>query len=182
MELLDIVDAHDEIIGQKERNVVHKNKLLHRGITILIFNPQGKLYIQQRSADKDTFPLHFEGSISGHVQSGETYHQAAVRELREELSIIITPGHVHEVEHFGYHEDDERMLVTLYVVKDYHGPITVDHDEVTSGEFWTLEQVKKEITLGKKLFHPSFLKALEIFEKTDGKAQDYVTVKKTKRK
>lgn len=46
-----------------------------------------ELYIHQRKADKKVFPLLFGMGAGGKVDEGETFTQAAQRELNEELGI-----------------------------------------------------------------------------------------------
>src|SRR5476651_2121401 len=90
-EIFDVVDELDRVIGQAPRVEVHARKLRHRAVHILLFNPQGELYLQKRSATKDSFPLCYDSSASGHVDTGEDYAACAVRELREELGITGGP-------------------------------------------------------------------------------------------
>ena len=84
-ELFDIVDERNEVIGQRPRAEVHRLGLRHRAVHILVFNRRGEMFLQQRSLTKDTHPGVWDSSTSGHLLPGESYADAAVRELREEL-------------------------------------------------------------------------------------------------
>ena len=86
-EIFDVVDEEDRVVGQATRGEVHAQGLLHRAVHIFLFNSRGELLLQRRSALKDEFPLCWTSSVSGHLDAGESYEQAAVRELREELGI-----------------------------------------------------------------------------------------------
>lgn len=86
-EIFDVVNERDEVIGQKPRNEVHQRGLMHRAVHILVFNSKRQLFLQKRSMKKDRQPGLWDSSASGHVDSGETYDQTAVRELREELGL-----------------------------------------------------------------------------------------------
>lgn len=87
-ELFDIVNEKDEVIGHATRAEVHGNpNLIHRSISVAVFNSRGELFLQKRSATKDTDPLKWTISCSGHVNSGDDYKNSAVRELKEELGI-----------------------------------------------------------------------------------------------
>ena len=88
-ELLDVVDENDLIIGVKTRAEIHARRLMHRATHILVFNRQGKLFIQKRSMSKDNDPGLWDTSAAGHVDSGEDYYSCAVRELHEELGIVV---------------------------------------------------------------------------------------------
>jgi len=51
-ELLDIVDAADQVIGQDLRAAVHLRGLQHRGVHIFLVTPDGKLLVQQRGRQR----------------------------------------------------------------------------------------------------------------------------------
>ena len=86
-ELFDVVDVEDRVIGQATRSEVHARGLLHRASHVFVFNSGGQLLLQQRSATKDAHPLCWTSSCSGHLDAGETYEIAAVRELKEEIGL-----------------------------------------------------------------------------------------------
>lgn len=86
-ELFDVVDEHDRVLRRETRAEVHRQRLLHRAVHILVFNARGEVYLQRRSAQKDTYPHRWTTSCSGHVDAGEDYDTAAVRELAEELGL-----------------------------------------------------------------------------------------------
>lgn len=89
-ELFDVVDVDDRVIGKERRGEVHRRGLPHRAVHILVKRANGDLFLQRRSADKDTHPLKWDSSASGHLDAGEDYATAAVRELEEELGIAGT--------------------------------------------------------------------------------------------
>ncbi|MBP6869802.1 NUDIX domain-containing protein [Candidatus Babeliales bacterium] len=91
-ELLDIVDEHDQVIGVLPRSVAYQqNKLAClRAVWLLIKNEEGKFWIPRRCAKKISSPSSLDGSTVGHVSSGETYEQAMLREVREELNLDIS--------------------------------------------------------------------------------------------
>jgi 16S rRNA (adenine1518-N6/adenine1519-N6)-dimethyltransferase len=86
-EIFDVVDENDQGIGQATRTEVHAGKLLHRAVHIFIYNKRGDLLLQKRSVLKDRCPGVWDSSVSGHLDAGENYLSAAVRELHEEMGI-----------------------------------------------------------------------------------------------
>ncbi len=86
-EILDVVDINNHEIGQATRGEIHEKGWFHRAVHILLFNSSGAVYIQRRSKWKDRYPMKLDSSAAGHVDSGETYLEAAKRELNEELGI-----------------------------------------------------------------------------------------------
>jgi isopentenyldiphosphate isomerase len=89
-EIFEIVNDRDEVIGRAPRSEVHRLKLNHRAVHVLVFNSRGMLFLQKRSMTKDCFPGTWDSSASGHLDCGEEYGTCALRELREELGVQVT--------------------------------------------------------------------------------------------
>jgi 16S rRNA (adenine1518-N6/adenine1519-N6)-dimethyltransferase len=87
-EIFDVVDEHDEVTGQATRGEVHAQGLLHRAVHVFVFNKRGDVLLQQRSMLKDAHPGVWDSSVSGHLDAGESYDSAAIRELEEEMGIV----------------------------------------------------------------------------------------------
>lgn len=88
VELLDIYNDMNEPLGfNKDKELVHRGGDYHRTVHVWLLNEKDELLLQLRSHDKSSFPGYWDISAAGHVQSGETELQAAVRELHEELGI-----------------------------------------------------------------------------------------------
>ena len=87
VECFDVVDSFDRVVGLASREYVHANKLFHRAVHVFVFNNQGDIFLQKRSFNKDSAPGKWVSSCSGHVDSGEYYFDAAVRELGEEIGL-----------------------------------------------------------------------------------------------
>ena len=86
-EIFDVVNERDEVIGQAPRAEVHRRKLFHRAVHMLVFNGRGELFLQKRSMKKDNHPGVWDSSASGHLDAGEEYDRAAVREAWEEIGL-----------------------------------------------------------------------------------------------
>ena len=86
-ELLDVVNDADAVTGQAMRSLVHQQGLWHRGVHVFLFNKRGDMLIQKRSADRTNSPSLSDCSVSEHVKAGESYLEAAVRGLKEEMGV-----------------------------------------------------------------------------------------------
>lgn len=91
-ECFDVVDAHDRVIGQRTRAEVHALGLFHRAVHVFVFREDGQLLLQQRSLLKDSSPGQWTSSCSGHLDTGEAYLDAALRELAEEIGLHNIPA------------------------------------------------------------------------------------------
>ena len=88
-EWLDVVDEHDHVTGRATREDIHRQGLKHRSTHVLLFNSSGELFVQLRSLAKDENPGLWDASAAGHVDSVESYLSCAVRELNEELGVLL---------------------------------------------------------------------------------------------
>jgi 16S rRNA (adenine1518-N6/adenine1519-N6)-dimethyltransferase len=86
-EVFDVVDENDMVNGTATRAEIHERGLIHRAVHVLVFNKRGDLLLQQRSMLKDVHPGLWGTSVSGHLDAGEDYVAAAVREMAEEMGI-----------------------------------------------------------------------------------------------
>ncbi len=87
-EPLILVDDADREIGHLDRDNCHAGSgVLHRAFSLLIFNGEGQLLLQQRAAGKRLWPLYWSNSCCSHPRRHETIEVAIHRRLREELGI-----------------------------------------------------------------------------------------------
>lgn len=89
-ELFYLINENDEVIGSVTRQEAHSDKSkLHRAVAIVIMNDQHQILLQKRSAKKDKYPGYWTVSASGHVEYGTSYEEAAARELKEEIGLVV---------------------------------------------------------------------------------------------
>ena len=70
------------------KHIAHKRGIPHSTIHIWIRTKEG-IILQQRSKNKDTYPLFWDVSVAGHIDYNEAPKIAAQREAKEELGIDI---------------------------------------------------------------------------------------------
>lgn len=91
LEVIDIVNKTNQVIGQATRDHVHQSGLWHRGVHIFLFTPDRQLLVQKRSDQQDKFPGAIDCSVSEHLKPGEDYRKGAIRGLSEELGVEQVP-------------------------------------------------------------------------------------------
>jgi len=83
-ELLNIYDASGAVVGSMERGAAKAQGFAAGAVQLLLVNPQGRVLLQRRREDKENGGL-WDKSVGGHVQAGEAFDDALVREANEEL-------------------------------------------------------------------------------------------------
>lgn len=130
-EVFDVVDEADRVIGALPRAEIHRRHLRHRAVHIFWLRPDGQLCLQRRSYAKDNCPGQVSTSCAGHVDSGEGYLQAAVRELQEEIGLRIGDADLLEVDYAPCHADLGNEFVRSYLLRGAFRP-TIGRTEVDS--------------------------------------------------
>lgn len=132
-EMFDVVDENNQVVQQLPRGEVHSRGLRHRAVHIFVINPRGDIYLQRRSHLKDVAPLKWDSSAAGHLNVGESYADAAVRELHEELGIRVENTTLSAVIPAGEGTDNE--FVELRIAH-HPGPVKVQPEEIHSGTWF----------------------------------------------
>lgn len=93
MELLDIVDENGCPTGETvERETAHREGIRHRTAHVWLMR-EGKngteVLLQKRSKNKDSYPGCYDISSAGHIPAGVDFVPSAIRELREELGLLV---------------------------------------------------------------------------------------------
>ncbi len=156
-EIFDVVDELDRVVGQAPRSVVHEQKLLHRAVHIFVFNSQGELLLQKRSALKDEYPLCYTSSASGHLGAGESYDMAAPRELEEELGLT---GPLEWLAKFQAGPQTSHEHTGLFRTTT-DTPPHIDTREVDEVAFHSLDEIATMIARSPQLFSPCFVTLFE---------------------
>ena len=153
-EYFDIVNEDDEVIGQQPRSIVHEKGLRHRAAHVLVFNTDGKVFLQLRSMSKDNNPGVWDSACSGHVDAGESYADAATRELMEEIGLLVeTP--LEPLFKIDACEDTGQEFVWVYQTQS-EGPFTLNTDEIDAGRWLSPEDVTKAVAETPEKYSPSF--------------------------
>ena len=98
-EIFPIVDPDGRVVGKATRRLCHSgSRLLHPVVHLHVFDPQGRIYLQQRSRHKFIQPGKWDTAVGGHVDYGETVEQALRREAGEELGRADAPGGFRQLE------------------------------------------------------------------------------------
>ncbi len=129
-EFFDWVDRHDQIIGVTSREDAHRLNLYHRAVHLYAYGEKGGLVLQRRSLRKDVEPGLWTVSCSGHVDRGETFLDAARREMMEELGVPIEQADLVDLLHSDPSIGNGFEFVRSYEVIPRINPVH-DPDEIS---------------------------------------------------
>ena len=86
--LVELVDTDGTAVGSATVADAHTAPgRLHRAFSVLLFDPAGRLLLQQRAASKTRFALRWANACCGHPGPGEDVASAANRRVAEELGL-----------------------------------------------------------------------------------------------
>ena len=153
-EVFDVVDDRDEVIGRNTRSEVHRLGLRHRAVHIFLTNAQGEVFLQKRSSTKDTWPGAWDSSASGHLDAGEGYDEAAVRELREELGWELADP-MTPILKMDACEATGQEFVWVYR-GEAEGPFTLHPEEIELGRWFSVHEIERLIEDPREMNSASF--------------------------
>ena len=121
-ELLDVVDDNNLVIATATRGEIHEKGWRHRACHIIVFNTAGHVFLQRRSLSKDSGAGLWDSSSAGHVDSGESYAECAVRELEEELGLVVSSAELREKFLLPANADNEMEFAQVYCLVTNNQP------------------------------------------------------------
>lgn len=164
MEMFEIVDEEDRVIGLAPRSRCHGDpSLIHRVAHVLVFNRHGELLLQKRSENKDIQPGRWDTSVGGHLSPGESYLEAAYREMAEELGIRGIPLTFLYFSKMRNAVESENVATYL---GRFDGHVVFPPEEIQEVRFWGESEI--EAALGTNLFTPNFEQEWELFSEWKG--------------
>jgi isopentenyldiphosphate isomerase len=162
LELFDLINEDDVVVGRVRRGEAHRNRaLLHRSVQVLVLSSDGRLLLQRRSQQKDLFPGYYCASASGHVMAGEEYAQTAAREVVEELGIA--PPLTYLGTTLVRSAFETEMTQVFLACSD--GPFHFHPAETEGGLFLTRRALHRAHSEGALPLTPALLAALDILDR-----------------
>jgi isopentenyldiphosphate isomerase len=111
-ELIDILNAEGKPLGTRAmKSIAHRKGLFHATVHIWFYTKDGELLLQKRSATKDIHPGLWDVSVAGHIGAGESIIDAAIREVQEEIGLLITGKELNKVGVFKSIQKHSEQLI-----------------------------------------------------------------------
>jgi isopentenyldiphosphate isomerase len=151
-ERFEIVDGGDRVIGTALRRECHGNPALaHRTAHVVVRASDGRVLLQKRSATKDIQPGRWDTAVGGHLRPGETYEQAARREMTEEIGVDARLPLTHLFDSRIRNAIETEHVRVFGLCHD--GPFAPQADEIDELRFWSAAELEQALGCG--LFTPN---------------------------
>ncbi len=157
-EQLIMVDSHDREVGYESKIICHEGQgILHRALSLFIFNSIGELLIQRRSGQKLLWPNYWSNSCCSHPRRGETTDAAAHRRLEQELRLTSELRYLYKFQYQARFGDigSEHELCWVYIGKSSE-LVHVNSHEISDWRYISPARLNQEIAEKPEVFTPWF--------------------------
>lgn len=167
-EQVDWIDEEGHVLGVVSRAEMRARNLLHRVTATLVFHPDGRLFVHQRTWSKDVYPGRYDLCVGGTVVSGEHPAGNAVRELEEELGVTGTAVLALFTHRFADSASNSEVHVFACVSE---GPFRLQAEEVLHGDWRTEAQLDALIAEGQMC--PDSVQGWQRYQQRFGRGQNF---------
>ena len=153
-EHIDILDSHGNPTGKTcLKSIAHQHGYFHATVHIWLYTRDEKVLLQKRAATKKVFPNIWDISVAGHIGAGENILDAAIREIEEEIGLLLQKENLikigtrkHQVSHNNGIQDNEFHHVFIAELQVPIENLSVQEEEVAGLKLFDLiilKQTKK---------------------------------------
>jgi len=141
-----LVDKDDFEIGVMEKMEAHKQAVLHRAFSVFLFNPQGKMLLQQRALTKYHSAGLWTNTCCSHPRPGETLENAVSRRLIEEMGIATKVSKAFDFIYQAELPDNLNEYEFDHVfIGNYDDEVRPNHLEVANFVYQSIEEVEANL-------------------------------------
>lgn len=166
-----LVDKNDKVLGTAEKMEAHRKSLLHRAVSVFIFNTKGEWLLQQRAFHKYHSAGLWTNTCCTHPYPNETSLSTANRRLQEEMGMT---ARLTEIFSFIYEEKLDNELSENEFDRVFIGITNnlpkINADEVADYKYVTFETLKTDVENNPENYTVWFKK---IFERVQNHIKNY---------
>lgn len=146
-DLLVLVDSNDLEIGLRDKRSCHEGRgILHRAVSVFLFDTHNRVLLQQRHNEKPLWGGCWSNSCCTHPFFGEEPIDAAKRRVGEELGLDVELEYIYK---FEYHaewspEYSEHELCSVFVGYVNADPM-VNETEIQAWRWASPESIDKVV-------------------------------------
>jgi isopentenyl-diphosphate delta-isomerase len=143
-----LVDGNDAMVGIMEKIEAHQKALLHRAVSVFIFDSKGRWLLQKRASNKYHSNSLWTNTCCTHPFPDESNFDAANRRLSEEMGM---QSNLSDLFHFLYKEALDNELTEHEIDHVFIGisdalPV-INPDEVMEYKYIDYEDLRNDMAL-----------------------------------
>ena len=145
-EIIICVDKNDNEVGHIEKMDAHIKGLLHRALSIFVFNEKNELLLQKRYSGKYHSPGLWTNTCCTHPNKDESTDDAALRRLQEEMGFSCDLKEVFSFMYYIKFDNDliEHEFDHVYFGR-YSNEISINPLEVEDYKWISLDNIKVDL-------------------------------------
>ena len=145
-EIIICVDKNDNEVGHIEKMDAHIKGLLHRALSIFIFNEKNELLLQKRYSGKYHSPGLWTNTCCTHPNKDDRTDDAAIRRLQEEMGFSCDLKEVFSFMYYIKFDNDliEHEFDHVYFGR-YSNEISINPLEVEDYKWISLDNIKVDL-------------------------------------
>ncbi|KJG14176.1 isopentenyl-diphosphate delta-isomerase [Photobacterium iliopiscarium] len=168
-----LVDEQGHELGLQEKMQAHRDGTLHLAFSVLLYRdtPSGREYLlHQRALEKYHSGGLWTNTCCSHPRQGESFSQAGIRRLQEEMGITLST-HLIDVGHFCYYATLDQQLIEheldhVLIAKGDGLVFTPNAAEVMAYRWWSIAELQLQLQQAPQLFTAWFAQVLAIAEQS----------------
>ena len=147
------VDENDTVIGLVPKLEAHEKGLLHRAVSVLLFNSKGEWLLQKRADEKYHSGGLWSNSCCSHPYPNEDVKDAAERRMREEMGMNCSLTKMFAFTYYAELDNDltEYEIDHLFIGISDDLPV-LNKDEVSDFRYISSQELKNEISSNPEQF------------------------------
>jgi len=157
-ERVQFVDENDNPIGAGPREEAWEKGIALRHAYIVLRDKDGNFLLQQRSQLKKKNPGRYTYAATGHVDEGESYDEAAVRELKEEVGIDANLTLIDKSSYMSDEVNAQVFIATYSGEIDHDAQLVLDPEEVSGTRWFTKAELDEAVSKTPESFSPNMVK------------------------
>lgn len=170
MEIWDIYDKNGNKTGRKTaKGKAMEHDDYHLAVEAWIVNSKCEILIQQRSKECILLP-NIWGLTTGRVLSNESSIQGCIREIGEELGVVVTKNEMHFIRRI-IRNDGTNMIWDLYMVRKniMSSAFQLQKSEVSQVKWVSADEFARMIEKGEIFHYPEIYDVLTYVKQVDSR-------------
>jgi 16S rRNA (adenine1518-N6/adenine1519-N6)-dimethyltransferase len=165
---------NDEILGwSDDKEFLHKYNQPHRAVHVFIETYGGGFILQKKGPKSENANM-WSSAASGHVEGYETYEEAAIREVKEELGLVVDESEFERVCKVYPCEETANEFVVLfsYLMDMDKESIDPNPEEIAGVRRLPLKELLLSVDSHRDTYSPAFVMLLNMYLELHGMKGD----------